>query len=84
MAVLREFYRVLKSEELSLHYVFITGIARFGHTNLFSALNNLVDISWDDRYATLCGFTWEEVERFLAPHLTRIQADWPESRDLRA
>ncbi len=81
MDVLRGFFRVLKSTEKSLHYVFLTGITRFAHTNLFAALNNLIDISWDPRYADLCGFTRAEVARDFAPHLAQIQQDWPTAQD---
>ena len=52
IAVLREFFGLLKHLENHLHFVFITGISRFAHVNLFSALNNLKDISWDPDY---CG-----------------------------
>ncbi len=80
--LMREFYRTLKRAEAHLHYVFLTGIARFGHTHLFSALNNLTDISWERRYAAICGFTEIEVRRDLAPHLDRLQKTWPGNRDV--
>ena len=82
LAEMCRFYQTLKDAEADLHYVFLTGIARFGHTNLFSALNNLSDISWERRYATLCGFTQSEVQRDLAPHLARLQEAWPEDRNV--
>ncbi len=72
LGLLRDFYRVLKSEESSLHFVFITGVSRFGKTSLFSALNNLTDISQDVRYAPLCGFTEQEVSTYLIPYLDQI------------
>ena len=78
MDVLRSFFRTLKNAEAHLRYVFLTGITRFGHTHLFSALNNLQDISWDARFAALCGFTRAEVARYLGPHLAQIQREWPE------
>ncbi len=78
MDVLRLFFRTLKNAETHLRYVFLTGITRFGHTHLFSALNNLQDITWDARYAALCGFTRAEVIRYLGPHLAQIQREWPE------
>ncbi len=81
---LRSFYRVLKDEEASLHYVMLTGIARFGHTNLFSALNNLEDITWAPPYAALCGFTQEEAALHCAPHLDHLQRDWPAGGDVLA
>lgn len=69
---LGEFYRVLKNQEAQLHFVFVTGISYFGKVNVFSALNNLQDISLKPEYTTLCGFTDEEVQTYLAGHLDRI------------
>ncbi len=82
--VMRHFYRTLRRAETHLHYVFLTGIARFGHTNLFSALNNLTDISWDRRYATICGFTETEIRQDLASHLVHLREAWPGDRDVGA
>ena len=67
--ILRNFYVKLKSLEPDLHFVFVTGITRFARVSLFSAFNNLWDISWEPTYATLCGFTEREVRTALHPHL---------------
>jgi hypothetical protein len=72
--VLRNFYVKLKSLEADLHFVFITGITRFARVSLFSVLNNLRDISWDPAYATLCGFTEQEVRTVLRSHLATAAA----------
>ena len=62
---LRNFYSVLKANTDSIRFLFITGVTRFGHLNIFSGLNNLNDISIDDRYAAICGITSEElIENF--------------------
>ena len=72
--ILRNFYVKLKSLEADLHFVFITGITRFARVSLFSAFNNLRDISWEPAYATLCGFTEREVRTALQPHLAQAAA----------
>ena len=69
IAVLREFFGLLKHQENLLHFVFITGISRFAHVNLFSALNNLTDLSWNPDYADLCGFTEADLQGALLPYL---------------
>ncbi len=69
LRVLRNFYGVLKSSENALRLVFIAGISRFAHVNLFSALNNLQDITLNPLYADLCGFTESEVQNCLQPYL---------------
>ena len=69
IAVLREFFGLLKRLEDRLHFVFITGISRFAHANLFSTLNNLTDISWASEYADLCGFRDADLQGALLPYL---------------
>ncbi len=69
IAVLREFFGLLKHLEDRLHFVFITGISRFAHVNLFSALNNLTDISWEPEYGDLCGFGESDIRDCLLPYL---------------
>ena len=43
------------------NFVFVTSNTRFARVSLFSAFNNLWDISWEPAYATLCVFTEQEV-----------------------
>lgn len=45
--VLRSFYTVLKSCDEYLRFMFITGTLRFCKMGVFSAMNNLEDISQD-------------------------------------
>ena len=70
---LREFIRVLKDDEGLLYGVFVTGITRFARRHLFSAANNFVDISDEPVYGALCGFTEEEVDRYLAPYRDELE-----------
>lgn len=66
MESLRGFYGTLKSlgQEGWLEFTFITGISRFEGAGLFSALNNLVDISLKPAYGAICGFTEAETAVF--------------------
>lgn len=47
----------------------MTGMTRFHQASVFSALNNLTDISLDSHFGTLTGFTEDELVRYFAPHL---------------
>jgi len=66
--VLRNFFNVLKSLDAKLRAIFITGIAKFSKTSIFSGLNNLNDISLDPEGATLCGYTESDLERYFKNH----------------
>ena len=60
--VLADFYSSIKKEAECERFVFITGVSKFCHVSLFSKLNNLTDITMDSRYATMFGYTQDELE----------------------
>ena len=55
-----------------MRFAFITGVSKFSRVSVFSDLNNLQDLTMDTRFATLCGFTQEELEANFAGHLERL------------
>ena len=69
---LSAFYSVIKKQSENIKFVFITGITRFGHLNIFSGLNNLTDISLDDEYEAICGITEVEIREFLMPGISSL------------
>jgi Predicted AAA-ATPase/PD-(D/E)XK nuclease superfamily len=79
--VLREFYSVLKNADEDLELVFITGISKFSKVSIFSHLNNLKDISLAEQYATLTGYTQEELEFYFDDYLQEIQTKLKLSRE---
>ena len=66
-SMLREFYQVLKDEGAYLRFVFITGVPKVSQLSIFSELNNLNQISLDNRYSGICGITQEELDTVLRP-----------------
>ncbi len=68
---LRSFYEVLKDAEVQAvtEFVFITGITKFSRMNIFSALNNLTDITMNKKYSTMLGITEEEVGEYFDEHI---------------
>lgn len=59
--VLKSFFGNLKTMDRYIRLAFITGVARFAKVSIFSDFNNLRDISMDDTYADICGWTEEEM-----------------------
>ena len=59
--MLKAFYSVLKTQDKYIKFAFITGVTKFGKVSVFSDLNNLTDISMDNRYVAICGLTEEEL-----------------------
>ena len=64
--IVKELFSPLKKLEPYLRFVFLTGITKFSQMSLFSTLNNLDDISLDDDYTAICGFTEEEMHGSFA------------------
>lgn len=71
---LRAFYTVVKACEDYLRFVMLTGISKFTKMGVFSAINNLNDISMDERFGALCGCTQEELERDLGCWVDAVAA----------
>ncbi len=59
---LNGFYGVIKDLDTCLQLVLFVGVTRIGKLSVFSALNNITDLSMDPDYADLCGITERELE----------------------
>jgi len=45
-----------------LKLVFLTGVSRFSKVSIFSGLNQLQDITLNEEFSTVCGYTQSELE----------------------
>ena len=72
---LADFYSAIKKEMDYERFVFITGVTKFCHVSLFSKLNNLTDITMDARYATMFGYTQEELEANFGDRIAAVAGD---------
>jgi hypothetical protein len=70
--VLKTFYSVIKWADKYLKFVFITGVSKFSRVSIFSDLNNLDDITIDDRFSTLLGCTHEELSKYFNDHIEHL------------
>lgn len=73
--VLRSFYSVLKSHDDQLRFLFITGISKFTKVGVFSALNNLVDISLMRKFSDIVGYTQTELESNFSEYINNSSKD---------
>ncbi|GHV64617.1 ATPase AAA [Bacteroidia bacterium] len=69
-AFLQVFYVVLKGSDEHLKFVFLTGVTKVAKVSIFSALNSLEDITLDEGYASICGYTQEELERDFSEYIS--------------
>jgi hypothetical protein len=59
---MRSFYSRIKTNDRYIRFAFMTGISTFSQLGMFSELNNLVNITDDNEYATICGITLQELK----------------------
>lgn len=69
---MRDFYGVIKESDRYIRFAMLTGVSKFSKINLFSGLNNLLDITLDEKFSDLCGYTQTELEYVFAPELEGI------------
>ncbi len=72
LGILRTFYSVLKGNSEHIRFFFMTGIARFSKVSLFSDLNNLNDITYNEEFHDLIGYTQDELESYFEENLNYI------------
>lgn len=72
-----KFFTAIKSLDAQIDFVFITGVSSFTKAGLFSGMNNLQIITLDPRYASICGYTQEEVDHYFVEHIDQ----WTSERD---
>ena len=64
-AILKPVFAVLKGADRYIEFAVLTGVSRFSKLSIFSDLNNLNDITFDNRYCTICGLTEDELRRYF-------------------
>ena len=67
--ILSNFYLTVKSCDGKFRFIFITGVTYYLHTSIFSAFNNLKDLTLDLRYGALLGYTSEELELYFGEYI---------------
>ncbi|MDR2141623.1 MAG: AAA family ATPase [Deltaproteobacteria bacterium] len=64
--VLSSFYVIFKEVDKLLRFVMVTGLTRYAMMGLSAGLNQLVDISFNPKYAAICGFTPDELDQYFS------------------
>ena len=71
---LKSVYGVVKSLDENIRFALFTGVTKFSKVSVFSDLNNLNDISLDQRYAALCGITEQEIRDSIDTEIGEMAA----------
>ena len=62
-------YSMMKNRTGDIRFLLMTGISKFTRLSVFSALSNLVDVTQREEYATMFGYTEEELSANFEEHL---------------
>ena len=73
-SVLHDFYEKLKSNSEVIRFLMMTGVTKLTNLSVFSGLNHLKDRSMDPRFATLLGYTHEELDGALRENIEAFGA----------
>ena len=69
---LKPFYGALKTKDGCIKFALLTGVTKFGKVSVFRDLNNLKDISMDERFVDICGITEKEIHDNLEAELHQL------------
>ena len=82
---LSSFYSVIKNRDDKVRFFFITGITKFSNLSIFSQMNNLTDLTFDERYAAAFGYTEKELEEnfseYIDAYMTRSDREYEKRED---
>ncbi len=71
--ILKNFYSIVKDADKYIRFLFITGVSKFSKVSIFSDLNNLDDITLDENYSNMLGWTQEELEKYFPEYISAVQ-----------
>lgn len=70
-SIMKDFSTSIKALQLQIEFVFITSVSAFSKSDLSSGLNNLTNLTMMDKFATICGYTDEEIDFYFTEHISR-------------
>ena len=73
-SVLHDFYEQLKINSGGIRFLLMTGVTKLTKLSVFSGLNHLTDISMFPEYATLLGYTSDELDGSLRENVEAFAA----------
>ncbi|MEA2028730.1 MAG: AAA family ATPase, partial [Campylobacterota bacterium] len=68
-------YSVMKGADAYIKFVFLTGVSKFSKASIFSGLNMLTDVSLNQKYGNICGYTQTNIENEFLPYLDGVDLE---------
>ena len=73
--ILKDLYTTIKDSDEYIKFAFLTGVSKFAKVSIFSGLNNLEDITLNSNYATICGYTQNDLDTDFSQSLQGADRD---------
>ncbi len=70
--ILKNFYSVLKDLDNYIKFFFITGVSKFSRVSIFSDLNSLTDITTNENYSQIVGWSKDEILKYFPEHIKDV------------
>ncbi|KZX12532.1 putative AAA-ATPase [Methanobrevibacter curvatus] len=71
--ILAKFFKILKTNDEYIKFIFLTGVSKIANLSLFSGLNSPDDITLDDRFALLCGYSEDELKDYFKEYIDTVR-----------
>jgi len=68
-------YSMMKGADAYIKFVFLTGVSKFSKASIFSGLNMLSDISLDEPYGNICGYTHENIQNEFSEYTEGVDLE---------
>ncbi len=80
---MKGFYGILKGAKVasSLRFVFITGVSKFTKVSIFSELNNLDDLTMQEKYGAMLGYTRKELTYYFSDRIDELADKYNMNKD---
>ncbi|MDR0913029.1 MAG: ATP-binding protein [Methanobrevibacter sp.] len=69
---MRSFYSVIKDLDDYIEFLLITGVSKFTNISLFSDLNSPTDLTFDDNFSEICGYTHDELIHYFKEYISDL------------
>ena len=63
--IFSDFFSRIKNNSEKIRFFFMTGVTKYSNLSVFSEMNNVTDITMDERYAAAFGYTDEELMEYF-------------------
>jgi hypothetical protein len=73
--ILKNFYETIKANDQYIHFAFLTGVSKFSKVSVFSALNNITDITINKHYSKIVGIDESQLYLYFKEYIEKLSEE---------